>query len=365
MIKKNKTTAFRITELLKDSLLFSEDYHRNWTMALYVAINDALGLPEVKLEYKFKYNQWAVDHNMRAIKSSNKGKISSSSLVVARHPDGVEIFYRQNGDSQTFVLSAKNFPPGLYRDGQGPHGAAILIEALDVNLILGALLDDCPNPRLNFIKPQANVPDRVEPNRALSTDLISELNNAQLEKIWVYHELLNVVHPFYKEQEGEARKSFITTLFGAGLFYLPHGVKHWVGKISVTCLMEQIVGTSNARKVKDHIFPRKAAADYLLNNLTQKEEFLQFYMDKVAPYMYVTPNENSMLINYYQDFEKYEDALEHFGIQEFPPDDHIFNSTKELNSFIQFCEGRVRSRTQPAFQVLKECYIEFNQLNTL
>ena len=196
----------------------------------------------------------------------------------------------------------------------------------------------------------------------MKNNRLNELNYVQREKVSVYYELLKVVHPFYKKQDDEIRKSFITTLFGAGLFYLPHGVKYWVGKISVSCLMEQIIGTKNARKVKDHIYPRKAAADHLLSTLPKKEEFVDFFVEKIVPYMYVTPNENSRLINYYQEFDRYQDALEYFDIQEFPTNGQVFESTKELNSFIQFCRVRYHGDSKHVIQHLQDWYIEFKGL---
>ena len=356
-MKKNKTTAFNITQLLKESLMHSEDYHRNWTLALYVAVSNALKLPEVKLHYKFNYRQWAVDHNLRSIKASITEDYSTNSLTTTRHTEGIEVAYSQNGDSLIFVLTNQNFPVGLYCSGQGPNRATILTGNFEVNLILSAILADEPSTEQPSFQPVDENLREDEPN------ILNELTDDQLEKIRVYYELLELIYPFYNEQNNEIRKSFITTHFGAGLFYLPHGVRHWVGKISVSCIMEQIIGANNARRVKDHIYPRKAAVIHLLTTKPDSfEDFLEFYIKKVAPYMLVTPNENIMLINYYQEFDRYQDALENRGIQEFPTNDQIFNSTRELNSFIEFCQGRVNENTENVLHVLQEIYSEFMEL---
>lgn len=371
MIKKNKSLAYLITSKLEEHLLNAEFYHRNWRFALYAAINSALDLKEEDFNYKYPYKQWGIDHRMRAMKSS----LDTKSPVLVRCEwieDNLHVHCSMQEDTFTVVLSLSNFPSGLYLDKNGPNQTAILENRHESILILKSLANADDETTFDAIesKPAVEPQELQEVKKVIPTskkatspttqkgyDAGVQLKKDQREKLSVYYELLNHVRPLFSTQTSEIRQSFLSTVFGAGLFYLPHGVKHWIGKISRSCLIEQITGSE--RKVRDHIFPRKAAANHLLTNELTNEEFETFYMEEVAPFMYVTPKENSQLINYYKNFDHYNDALQEFGIIPFPPDEHTFTSPKELNQFISFCSERKLTRSGGIDEYLDRLYEEF------
>ncbi len=342
--------------LNKEFLILSEDYDVRWRFALYVAIIHSYLGKEEELDYKNNYKQWGVDHRLRGLKKlSNTDWIYSTTTGRTDHEVNI-LVVTNNNEKIEILLNLNSFPKGLYSNGYGPCGETILKNQEEIGSILSALIPET----LNNLK-------RVDDPRLFSeeegtTQVDTIFNSNQQEKLRVYYDTIIHAHEFYHKQD-ENGKSFIATLFGAGLFYLPHGIGNWNRKISVACLIDQIQG--KGRKVKDHIFPRKKAALDLLNNdKLSFEEFIKFYKEKVAPFIFLTPTENTLLINYYHVFDDYEQALNQFQITTFPTGDDLFESNKQLNNFINYCfEKGTREISIIDLKKLERWYNEFINSN--
>ena len=80
--------------------------------------------------------------------------------------------------------------------------------------------------------------------------------------------------------------------------------------------------------------------------------------------MFLTPTENNLLINYYHDFNDYEEALNQLQIITFPKGDNLFESNKQLNNFINYCFNKGRNqRNRIKLRKLDRWYNEFSNLN--
>ena len=152
-------------------------------------------------------------------------------------------------------------------------------------------------------------------------------------KFGAFLRLLNHSRKLYLEMNSDLGKSFIETVLGAGLFYLPFGNRYFHGYISFEALLNSI--RNGLKIVKDHILPRKQAANTLLNlntNEWTEVDFENWYIENMQ-FMFVTSAENRRLVNYYESHDTYNDALANFNIRKFPID-MPFDSVNELTSFI-------------------------------
>jgi hypothetical protein len=167
---------------------------------------------------------------------------------------------------------------------------------------------------------------------------ISSLEYARNMKFDALKLLLDQMRDKYHETEEPLQTSFLLTVIGAAIFYLPSLNSHFSGYISVTALKSYLNGQ---RRVRDHIFPRKRAASELLNQELSEEELKSKYHDHLAEFMYVTYSENSQLINYYEEHDSHDLALEAFEIEKFPlPGVERFSSHRELDQFIIFLRDK-------------------------
>lgn len=108
-----------------------------------------------------------------------------------------------------------------------------------------------------------------------------------------FNELYNVILNL-KEQwndSDEYGKSFIETIIGAGIYYLPITKKTYTGLISENGLLEQY-----DKLVKEHEFPRKISAKLLLESPPNSlDEFIDLYYTKYGLWNLVTKKENTAL----------------------------------------------------------------------
>lgn len=97
---------------------------------------------------------------------------------------------------------------------------------------------------------------------------------------------------------GDDQKKFMETMISAGIFYLPNSLENWTGKISEDCL-NKIKLNKKFTPTKEHQYPRKIAATYLLNNIDKIEsgelDLVDFYLTKCGKYNFVTRSENTKL----------------------------------------------------------------------
>jgi len=105
----------------------------------------------------------------------------------------------------------------------------------------------------------------------------------------LYNAILNL-----KKQWDEADvygKSFIETIVGAGIYYLPITKKTYTGLISENGLLEPY-----NKLVKEHQFPRKISARLLLETPPNSlAEFTELYYTKYGLWNLVTKKENTTL----------------------------------------------------------------------
>ncbi len=118
----------------------------------------------------------------------------------------------------------------------------------------------------------------------------------------VLRRMLISLNDLYPDQNvSEDQKKFMETMFGAGIFYLPDSLENWTGMISEECL-NQLKLNKKYSPTKEHHYPRKIAATYLLNNIDKIEsgelDLVDFYLTKSGRYNFVTRNENTRLKKY-------------------------------------------------------------------
>lgn len=120
----------------------------------------------------------------------------------------------------------------------------------------------------------------------------------------------------YKADIRTDQKSFIETIIGAAIWYLPHTYEYWTGKISKSA-KEALTINRKAKLTKEHQHPRKLAAKELLTAFDRKVRIIELYEDKYALFNLVTPQENKKISQYQRDgiFVDVEGAYSAAGIE--------------------------------------------------
>ena len=267
-LKTKRVAALICYGLNNEFLILSEDYDVRWRFALYVAIVHTYLSKKEELDYKNNYKQWGVDHRLRGNKPiSETDWFYNTKPGKTNHEVNISVITNSKENIE-FTLNFNSFPRGLYSNGFGPNGETILNDKEEIGSILSALCQNADS--------ESNCEDelRVFTEKTETIPVNTIFNSNQKEKLIVYYNTIKHTQEVFQKQD-ENGKSLIATIFGAGLFYLPHGIGHWNRKISVACLIDQIQG--RGRKVKDHIFPRKKAAMEILDNdKLSLEEFLKY-----------------------------------------------------------------------------------------
>ena len=348
--------------------------NRNWIAAIYKSLLVANRGDAEEILWT-KYNEWKIDHNCRAARSTakaNKSKIISFNMV----PTGLTAFeivvtIQKDVDviSKTIIYRKDAFPEGLWRV-KNPKNDTVLSnqferdqlfeESLSSTSYFVKLIDrimdreivteddldlDIPNTpdKLDIsLYSDLDADEEVDEVQNLVTekqvDTISSVDYARNMKFEALKLVLDQVRDKYHETEEPLQKSYLLTVIGAAVFYLPSLNLHFSGFISVAALKGYLNGN---RRVKDHIFPRKRAASVLLNKELSVEELKSKYHDHLAEFMYVTYSENSQLINYYEEHDSHDQALAAFEIDKFPlPGVERFSSHRELDLFILFLRDK-------------------------
>lgn len=103
---------------------------------------------------------------------------------------------------------------------------------------------------------------------------------------------------YHSTKTNDDQKKFMETMISAGIFYLPNSLENWTGMISEECL-RQIKLNKKYTPTKEHHYPRKIAATYLLNNIDKVEsgelDLVDFYLNNCGRYNFVTRSENTKL----------------------------------------------------------------------
>ena len=349
--------------------------NRNWIAAIYKSLLVANRGDAEEILWT-KYNEWKIDHNCRAARSTakaNKSKIISFNMVPTGSTAFEIVVTIQKGTdliSKTIIYRKDAFPEGLWRV-KNPKNDTVLSnqferdqlfeESLSSTSYFAKLIDRIMDQEiieeddLDFDIP--NSPDKLDislysdidgdekdehevqnVSAEKQVDTVSSVEYARNMKFEALKLVLDQVRDKYHATEEPLQKSYLLTVIGAAVFYLPSLNSHFSGFISVAALKGYLNGK---RRVKDHIFPRKRAASVLLNKELSVEELKSKYHDHLAEFMYVTYSENSQLINYYEEHDSYDQALDAFEIEKFPlPGVERFSSHRELDLFILFVRDR-------------------------
>ena len=138
-------------------------------------------------------------------------------------------------------------------------------------------------------------------------------------KYKAFLKLITALRPTYLDAT-EDEKSFMQTVVGAAIFYLPkHTKKLWNGKISKQVLIDfhPDSGIKNPKLSEDHIYPRKDSSKELLEQDWSKktvDDLINCYFNKLGKFTYVTQKENKELIKYQKKASSYKEAIELAGL---------------------------------------------------
>ena len=131
--------------------------------------------------------------------------------------------------------------------------------------------------------------------------------------------LITALRPTYLDAT-EDEKSFMQTVVGAAIFYLPKRTRElWDGKISKQALADHHpdFGIKNPKLSEDHIYPRKDSAKELLeNDWSEKtvDDLINCYCRKLGKFTYVTQRENKELIKYQKKASSHSEASKLAGL---------------------------------------------------
>jgi hypothetical protein len=115
--------------------------------------------------------------------------------------------------------------------------------------------------------------------------------------------------------------------------------------------------------------------NYQINKVIDKDVLIKWfyayppcakekYHNELAKYMYVTPTENSQLINFYEDHVDYKIAIEALQIEEFPSSGVArFSSHRELDQFLVFLSTKEVNKMSK--EELNQLLLEFRMSKSL
>ena len=291
-----------LADALYDRLENDDLRHRGWRFALYRALRSSTGDDNEPIYWKTEYHQWSVDHHYRGSRHGAKSRIADCRIASIDQltDDRVQIravFTDMQGSEQPAdcTLGLADFPASLWV-AQNANGDTLLEGSFERDRIFDGLL-----PRPALAATQAASPAPGEP-----IDLHPKLT--------ALHAMTAALQPFYEQASAE-EQAYLETVVGAAVFYLPQSVEHFDGHISLECLRGCL---EEERRVKDHIYPRKRAGRHLLTNTFSPNELHDLYHHELARFMYLTPSENSKMVNYYETYDDHDSALYALDIVKFP-----------------------------------------------
>lgn len=378
--------------LVAEQLYFNAAQHplsnRLWLPAIYKSLLVSNRGDQEEILWT-KYNQWKINHNCRA--SRSKAKINQSKIIsfdiqdlgMEEHLIKVTIENKMKMIDIQLNYRKEDFPRGLW-EFKNPKKTSVLSSFLELDALYDASVSES-NQDVELsasYDPKENVPSQ---NGGLNIVLYADLGGGDLEyeaqvaqalvktksnpavehgremKFQALKSLLDQVRDSFHQNDDAQQRSFLLTVIGAAIFYLPSLNFHFSGYISVAALKGYLKGQ---RRVKDHIFPRKKAAIELLAKEYSLEKLKEKYHNELAKYMYVTPSENSQLINFYEDHVDYQVAIEALQIEEFPSSGVArFSSHRELDQFLVFLSSR--EVNQMSKEELNQLLLDFRMSKNL
>ncbi len=126
------------------------------------------------------------------------------------------------------------------------------------------------------------------------------------ERCSILAEIVQRIAPVYSDPgTSENQRQLIETMIGAAIWYMPQGGEFWTSHISVGAIrtFHPASGVVKPKLTQDHEFPRKVAANELLNLNWQHvadpgAELLQRYREKYGRFNYITSTENRQLMRF-------------------------------------------------------------------
>ncbi len=336
---------YLITEQLVVNCVSNALYNRCWDFAIYKSLLASNCNDHSPIEWT-KYNQWKINHNMRATKTiakKNNGRLTAFEIINAtttRCLIKAEFISQEQTSTTMFEYSLDAFAPDLWRF-QNPLGDTILKNEQECNILFTASLSEL-HPAIEPLNHQHEIiiePINYQLEIAVEVVEAETLNSETHLKFHVLKEIIDALKPCYLAKVDESEKAYFETIIGAAIFYLPTSVNHFSGYISIGAIKSYL---KDGKKVRDHISPRKFVARKLLSEPSvSAEALMNDYYNSYAQFMYVAPSENSLLVNYYENHSTYDDALVALQIEKFPANqDNKFESNNELVRFLRFIEDQ-------------------------
>jgi len=320
----------------------TEACRKEWKYSLYYAIARLLNHINPNLVWEDDYAQWNINHLFRGHENTlNQKHADLRVVIISVENTGRGVFIsgaieepgRENEGFQ-FELTPDHFLP---LETVHDNGRRILLR----------------NERFTLIDSVLELDVRAE--------VVAEQSDVLPEKVRCLTTLLEPVRNVYAASN-DAEKNFIETIIGASIFYLPHPVNEcFSGYCSLRALNEKIAGR---RIVKEHIIPRKFAARQVLSEGYGLNGFFQDFTNRFRRFMYLTPEENKMTVNYTE--ETHDEALVNLGIVKFPAGASPFvnNHTLFMN-FIAFCKTLRQEQRDFDLDAATAMLIDFKNANNL
>jgi hypothetical protein len=329
-----------LAETISEKTETSELFRNPWLFAIYKALLVSVQKDDAAIYWKDEYDQWSIDHQYRGSKHSAKTRgITCESVTII--PDGadactLEISFRDaagQSRNETCHLLRDDFHPSLW-EAQKPDGGTLLEGSFERDRIFDALCQDrAVGAEIADI--QDALPEQPLTSPATETEA-AETDDEIHPKFTALHKLLEASRKVYSEASQKER-SFLETVIGAAVFYMPTTVRHFEGYISVEAILSVL---RDGRRVKDHIYPRKLAGRTLLQDVHMLSELINIYHKKLARFMYVSPTENSRLVNFYDEYADHDSALRALGIRKFPFEgQQPFRDHGEMVKFLKFLKA--------------------------
>ena len=347
----NKEYVYQIAEQLYLNTTDHPLCNRNWLFAIYKSLlvaNEGDTEPIIWT----KYNQWKIDHNCRASKTTAKANnthITDFSMILENDDlASIKVTFNRKGlatEPITCTYKRESFKNDMW-EFRNPNNESVLLSPYERDQLFNTSVQNAEAPFIDDINEVAVVIEEkpvVEKNTNKSKAPKKSKKSMTDEQIRVMkftalNVLLDQIRETYTQIEDPNQRSYLEVVIGAAIFYLPSLNAHFNGFISINALKGYL---KKERRVKDHIYPRKLAARELLSRKLTLEELMSRYHDHLAQYMYITSSENSILVNYYEEHENHDLAMEAFQIEKFPTNEvDKFKSHNELDKFLLFLNGK-------------------------
>jgi hypothetical protein len=364
-----KYRLFLIAEKLSENASKDELATVRWPYTIYHALLAGQGKhsePEWSI-----YHHWNIDHQYRSHKAAvkKKGDRLVSLRVKRLNRDQARLkatFSKADGSRTTGSCdyNRNDFTPLLWTI-RNPNGDALLSGTFERDGLyeasLGIPFDSetesapAPNTHPGKGKDVKSTEKTVKPKRGRIVDTSDDGDpHPKFKALW---RMLGPMRSVYRSTSDPRERSFMETVVGAAVFYLPTSVDHFSGHMSRAAIAGYLEGR---RIVKDHIFPRKLAGRTLLESEFTLDELVHIHHTKLAIFMYVSAEENSLLVNYYENHTDHDQAMKALGIEKFPSaTGERFRDHKEKREFMKSL-AKLNGR-EPSLDQLEKRLKEFKK----